>query len=198
MQKFPELKNNQVALLRADALTGHVLDEQLKVVRNDEQHVYTVVNSYYEALGIAKAAMLKEMNIEYVIYGKNKEVLFTLSAEIRKAFDEDFCSHLEYHLCRTFYNSPDEEIYSLSCDGVDVPYENHLTTKRVIETKEIATMAWVGTDGQGRYEMIIKLGENSLNNFKKGLSLIECIPSEESLDWITINIEKRTIQLQLT
>lgn len=198
MQKFPELKNNQVALLRADALTGHVLDEQLNVAINDEQHAYTVLNSYYEALGIAKAVMLKEKNIECVIYGKNKEVLFTLSAEIRKIIDDDFCVELEYHLCRTFSNSPDKEISTLGCDGVDMPYENHLTTKRVIETKEIATMAWIGTAGQGRYEMIIKLGENSLNNFKKGLSLIECLPSEESLDWITINIEKRTIQLQLT
>lgn len=198
MQKFPELKNNQVALLRTDALTGHVLDEQLNVARNDEQHVYTIVNSYYEALAIAKAVMLKEKNIECVIYGKNEEVLFSLSAEIGKAFNEDFCVELEYHLCRTFYNSPHQEIFALWCDGVDMPYENHLTTKKVIETKEIATMAWIGTDGQGRYEMIIKLGENSLNNFKKGLSLIDCLPDEESLDWITINIEKRTIQLQLT
>lgn len=197
MQKFPELKNNQVVLLRTDPQTGQVVDEMLNLVINDEQPVYTIFNSYYEAMESAKSIMSNENSTECVIYGKNQEVLFSLSAEVGKAFNRDFCEHLEYHLCRTFYNSPDEKIYSLGCDGVDMPYENHLTTKRVIETKKIATMAWIGTDGQERYEMMIKLGENSLENFRKGLSLIDCLPDEESLDWIIIDIDKRRIELQL-
>ena len=198
MQKFPELKNNQVALLRANSQSGHVVDEMLNLATNDEQAVYTIFNSYYEALENAKSIISKENSTECVIYGKNKEVLFTLSAEIGKAFNEDFCVHLEYHLCRTFHNSTNGEIYDLWCDGVDMPNEDHLTSKRVIETKKIATMAWIGTDGQGRYEMIIKLGKNSLARFVQGLSLIDCLPNEESLDWITIDTGKRTIGLQLT
>jgi hypothetical protein len=31
----------------------------------------------------------------------------------------------------------------------------------------------------------------------EGLSLIDCLPSEESLDWVTLDIEKKTIELQL-
>jgi hypothetical protein len=197
MQKFPELKDNQVALSRVNTQAGRVVDEMLNLTIKDEQRVYTIFTSYYEALEGAKSIMAEEKNTECVIYGKNQEVLFTLSAEIGKAFNEDFCSHLEYHLCRTFYNSPDEEIYGLWCDGVDMPYENHLTMKSVIETKEIPTMAWIGIDGQGRYTMTIKLGENAIESFKKGLSFIDCLPCEDSLDWITIDTQKRTIELQL-
>jgi hypothetical protein len=198
MREFPELKNNQVALLRVDAETGSIIDETLNLATNDKQKVYTIFNSYYDALTIAKSIMSKEKNTECTIYGKNQEVLFTLSAEIGKAFNEDFCDYLEYHLCRTFYNSPDEEIYSLGCDGVDMPYENDLTMKKDIETKKITTIAWIGTDGQGRYEMTVKMGEKALDKFRKGLSLVDCLPNEESLDWITIDTKKKTIELQLT
>jgi hypothetical protein len=58
-------------------------------------------------------------------------------------------------------------------------------------------MAWMGFTGQDRYEMTIKLGLDSIKNYKKGLSLIDCLPSDESLDWVTLDIEKKTIELQL-
>jgi hypothetical protein len=197
MQKFPELKNSQVALLRTNSQTGLVLDEMLNLVTNDEQKVYTIFNSYYEALESAKSIMSKEENnIECVIYGKNQEVLFTLTPEVRKSFSDDFCVHLEYHLCNALANSPDNEIKQLWCDGVRMP-DDLLTMKSVIEKKKIVTTAWIGIDGGEIYEMILKLGENSLDNFRKGLSLIDCLPDAESLDWIIIDTNKKTIELQL-
>jgi hypothetical protein len=43
----------------------------------------------------------------------------------------------------------------------------------------------------------VKLGDCSLDKLRNGLSSIECLPSENSLDWITIDAGKNTIELQL-
>jgi len=196
MQQFPELKNNQVALLRADARTGHVLDETLKVITHDQQKVYVVFSSYYDAVKFANAAMEVEKSVEFIVYGKNEEVLFSLSPVVSNSFNFDFCVKLEGHLSRTFENSPDDDISQFWCDGVAMAEQK--TMKSLTETRTMSTTAWIGIDGQCKYEMVVKLGDCSLEKLRNGLSLGECLPSENSSDWITIDIEKKTIQIQLT
>ncbi len=195
MQKFPKLIDNQVALLRADARTGQVLDEAFKVVAGDEQKVYTVLNSYYEAVRFATAAMEVEKSVEFVIYGKNEETLFYLSPVISNSFNFDFCVKLQGHLCRTLENSPDDDINELWCDGVAVPDQK--TMKSLIGTKTIIADAWIGVDGQAKYEMVVKLGDCSLDKLKNGQNLSDCLPDEQSFDWVTIDIKKKTIELRL-
>ena len=113
-------------------------------------------------------------------------------------FDSDFCVHLEYHLCRAFQNSQDKRFRWFGCDGVSMPYQlSQLSIKSITKTKKIETLAWMGFTGQDRYEMTIKLGPDSIENYTEGLSLIDCLPSEESLDWVVLDIEKKTIELQL-
>ena len=76
MKKFPEIKDEQVVLLRAEFNTGHVLDEQFNLVISDNQKAYTVLNSVEEAIVFAKEILAeKENQIEYVIYNRNQEVL---------------------------------------------------------------------------------------------------------------------------
>ena len=75
------------------------------------------------------------------------------------------------------------------CPPVIVNYIWKISPK----TKKIETMAWMGFTGQDRYEMTIKLGLDSIKNYKKGLSLIDCLPSDESLDWVTLDIEKKQL-----
>jgi len=72
-----------------------------------------------------------------------------------------------------------------------------LTTKSIIETRQIVTEAWFGVDGQGIYEMTIKFGPRSLEKCIQGLTLNNCLPSEESLDWVMLDLEKKEIELQL-
>jgi hypothetical protein len=195
MQKFPNLKDNQVALLRADACTGHVLDEMFKLAISDEQKVYTVLSSYYGAVRLAKAAMEAEKNVEFFVYGKNQEVLFDLSPVVSNSFNFDFCVKLQGHLCRTFGNSSDEDISQFWCDGMAMPDQK--TMKSLIETKTLITTAWIGIDGQCKYQMTIKLGEQSLDRLKRGLSLIDCLPGEETFDGISVDIDSKTIEIQL-
>ncbi len=112
--------------------------------------------------------------------------------------NEQFCSYLEYHLSRTLAHSENELIRGFWCDGILVPLAaSQIFRSSVIETRKIVTKAWIGKDGQGEYEMIIKLGKRSLNNYAQGINLQDCVPSENSMDWIEVNVDKQVIEIQL-
>jgi hypothetical protein len=120
------------------------------------------------------------------------------------SFNELFCGHLEFYLCRTFENSTAEELRGFWCDGVSwAPYFNpelnkdHLSITKVVQSQEIITRAKMGVSGQDYYDMVLKLGPRSLSNYQQGLSLINCLPSDESMQWIHLDIENKKIELQL-
>jgi hypothetical protein len=117
---------------------------------------------------------------------------------IKESFNEDFCVQLEYHLTRTFENSEDKNLKGFWCDGVLMPFaESQLTKKGVNDTRKIVTKAWLGYDGQGEFEMTINFGQLSLRRYAKGSDLSDCLPSENSMGWVTLDIERKTIELQL-
>ena len=113
-------------------------------------------------------------------------------------FNEDFCSYLEYHLTRTFANSEDITINRLWCDGITMPFiDSQISKQNVNNTKCVITNAWIGYDGQQEYEMTINLGLIALGNYNNGISLISSLPNNESTGWIKLDVNKRTIALQL-
>jgi hypothetical protein len=116
---------------------------------------------------------------------------------IRKSFSIDFCQRLEYHLARAFSNAGNNEFRWIWCDGIEVPDAINQSLENFVDTKEITTGAWLGVTGQDKYKMTIKLGDKSFEELKKGLSLNNCLPSEESLDWVDIDIQNKSIILQL-
>lgn len=75
MQEFPKLQINQVALMRADKNTGIVIDENFDFALRKDQKVYSVYNSYEEALTYANRISSERINVEIVIYDHNKEVI---------------------------------------------------------------------------------------------------------------------------
>jgi hypothetical protein len=78
MEKFPTLKPNQTALLRAESATGHVLDEKFDLAISDDQVVFTVFESEQEALIAAKKIISENKNIECIIYGPGENPLHQL------------------------------------------------------------------------------------------------------------------------
>jgi len=70
-------------------------------------------------------------------------------------------------------------------------------SKNFMETREIATRAWSGFSGQDIYKMTIRLGDKSWEKCLKGHNLIKCLPSDESIDWVDLDIENKSITLQL-
>jgi hypothetical protein len=114
----------------------------------------------------------------------------------RDSFDQDFCSHLEYHLCRTFKNSPDKDIQNIWCDGVsDQAFVK--TKKYVNDNRRLQTKAWIGKDGQDEFEMTIVFGNKALSKYARGLDLKDCLPSDVSMNWVEIHLDKKTIELRL-
>ncbi|MCL9806542.1 hypothetical protein NAT51_13485 [Flavobacterium amniphilum] len=117
-------------------------------------------------------------------------------------FNINFCSQLEWSL--DFQNVENETIkYSVKefwCDGVQhLPYDiNSLLYKNIEKHKEIITKAWIGSGGDEIYEMKIKFGEQSLENYKNNKSLDECIPrNNENPGWIKLFMEDKKIEVQL-
>jgi len=118
---------------------------------------------------------------------------------ISESFNEDFCTHLERHLCDTFIKSKQRDLNSFWCDGIswDPIPDSQLLKKSVNDTRKIVTTSWIGIDGQDEYEMTIKFGKYSLRRYASGANLIGCIPDSSSMDWITIDTNNKTIELRL-
>lgn len=100
-------------------------------------------------------------------------ILFLIMPEgqndIKKPFNEEFCAQLEYHLSRAFTNSLNKEFKWLWCDGIKVPFmEDQLLKQHIIEKQQLVTEAWIGTNGQDIYEMIIKFGPRSIEKCSQG------------------------------
>lgn len=81
MEKFPKLENNQVAVLTADGATGHILNTSGFIsVDGSGDEIYHVFVDIEAARQFIKRASLINDKIEYVVYGKNEEVLEFIEA----------------------------------------------------------------------------------------------------------------------
>ena len=117
---------------------------------------------------------------------------------IHSSFNKDFCLSLEYHLSRTFSNSGDVKLRWFWCDGIQQPSDQlELAWKNVNHSRKIETKAWLGATGQDVYSLTIKFGPRSLAKYAEGESLADCLPDEHSFDWVTIDVDLMTIELQL-
>jgi len=113
-------------------------------------------------------------------------------------FNIDFCSNLEWNL--DFQNLKNQNVENFWCDGIDhLPKDiKSLLYKNIKKNKQIITKAYIGNTGQDIYEMKIKFGELSVENYKNQKSLIECIPkNNENPNWIKINTESKKIEVEL-
>ena len=74
---------------------------------------------------------------------------------------------------------------------------DYLDSERVLRDKIIETTAWLGESGQDVYSMTIKLGKKAQKNYLIGMSLINCLPSENTMTWIKLDVDKKKIQISL-
>jgi len=79
MEKFPEIKKEQVVLLRVDPPTGHILDETFKLYRdNNNQKAYSIFKSLEEAIEYANNFLDKTSQYEFSIYDYQNNFIQTL------------------------------------------------------------------------------------------------------------------------
>lgn len=112
-------------------------------------------------------------------------------------FNQAFCSLLEFSL--PFDQLEDENLRGFWCDGIDpIPYDiENLSIKNLKQSRSIRTRAWTGVSGQEIYEMTILFGEQSICRFEQGLSLEDCIYSENADDWIKVDRNNKRIEIKL-
>jgi hypothetical protein len=157
----------------------------------DAKIIVTHINSEY---GKCNRCNNNELNSENIECPKCGAFNYNFKEPV---FNSEFCTHLEWKI--DFKNLGIDSLKRYWCDGVDpIPYDlKSLSIENIKKNKTIITRAWIGEDGQGVYEMEINLGEKSVENYKNGLSLIECIPNKEGKDWIKIEPENSRIQVYL-
>jgi hypothetical protein len=120
-----------------------------------------------------------------------------LSIKNNCPFNEEFCISLECQLGAAFENSNDEKFKGFWCDGVSWQPSPlwQLTNKNVNDTRKINTTAWLRKDGQDEYNTTIHFGKYSLRRYANGTSIIDCIPSADTMDWIEIDVKKKLLSL---
>lgn len=120
-----------------------------------------------------------------------------ISNKLINSFNVEFCEFLEYHLSKTFKNSPDNKIKWLWCDGIKAPSIDNSTASTILNSQQIITTAFIGENGQDIYELVIKLGTQSLKACNIGGDLKGYLPSYKSAIWIAIDTELKEVILQL-
>jgi hypothetical protein len=75
MEKFPEIDLNEVALVRVDSKTGHVLDENFCLCLSESQKVYTVFGSEEEAMSYINRKKMEIPNIDYSLYNNENKLI---------------------------------------------------------------------------------------------------------------------------
>lgn len=76
MQKFPSISEEQVVLIRADALNGHILCEDFSLAKVAEENVYTVFENYKAAIEYVNVIIKGKETIEAVIYDNKQNVIY--------------------------------------------------------------------------------------------------------------------------
>lgn len=123
----------------------------------------------------------------------------TASTNNQTSFNEEFRIRLEHHLCSTFENFKQPKFKGFWCDGVsfEVPDGIEAFKKQINDKREYKTIAWIGKDGQDEYEMTIKFGKYSLRRIAEDSDLMDCLPNDNSLEWLDLDTGKKTIEIRL-
>lgn len=104
---------------------------------------------------------------------------------------------MEYRLCAVFEKFEDPEISSFWCDGVLVPVPEELYPKKINDTRRLETTAWIGKDGQTKFTMTVRFGKYALRRYAKGTDLTDTLPDENETSWVTLDLDRKTIEVQL-
>lgn len=76
MKKFPILKEGQFAVITADGATGHVLNHNGEIYKNDSaDEVYWIFDNLDLAKDFIKERSKLNDKIEFLIYDKNQTIL---------------------------------------------------------------------------------------------------------------------------
>ncbi|MEY3443097.1 MAG: hypothetical protein RLZZ519_1378 [Bacteroidota bacterium] len=119
-------------------------------------------------------------------------------ATVDAMLDQDFCSFLEYELCKAFEHSQLGSIRGFWCDGVLLRQPKLADAQKFVnDNRRMSFTAYVGKDGQTEYELILKFGNKALSRFARNLDIRECFPDPQGASWFDIDTKRKRIEIQL-
>lgn len=81
MKKFPPLREKQVVVVIADGATGHVLNIQLELYRNNtEDEIYWLFDNIDLAREFIQKKSISDHKLEFLIYDKKQSILEHIEA----------------------------------------------------------------------------------------------------------------------
>ena len=79
--EFPNLTSSQVALVRVDKNTGHLLDENFFIATSENQKVYTIFENANAAIVIADLIVKEKKDIECSIFDSFQNLIRLISSD---------------------------------------------------------------------------------------------------------------------
>ena len=115
-----------------------------------------------------------------------------------KMINKAFCELLEYKITATLQNSPNDLIKGYWCDGVLLPsFECEYSQKYVNDNRWITLTAFVGVDGQDKYEVVLLFGTKALGKYARGLDISDCIPDFQTTGGFIFDRFKNQLVVEL-
>lgn len=112
----------------------------------------------------------------------------------RNSFNIDFCFYLGNQIVEALEKSNIKELKGWWCDGIN---SKRISKKIINDNRKIETIAWFGKRGQEKYDLTIHFGKHSLRRFAKGTSMIDCLPSSDTMEWIDVDLDKSKMEIEL-
>lgn len=113
--------------------------------------------------------------------------------------DKAFCELLEYKITAALQNSNDDRVRGYWCDGVLLPtFDHEYSQKYVNDNRRITLTAFIGLDGQDKYEIILLFGKTALSKYARRLDVSDCIPELDTANGFTFNCDKKQLIIALS
>ena len=107
--------------------------------------------------------------------------------------DDIFCSKLEYKICEVFRNMSDIDLKGFWCDGIILPDSDAISLDGIIAKKQISGQAFIGKDGQTKYDLTLEFGEKTLNFVTNGQISTDYLPIKTYQEWFDIDVNNKKI-----
>ncbi|MEL6973658.1 MAG: hypothetical protein AAFO02_26140 [Bacteroidota bacterium] len=157
--------------------------------------VKAIVQHWHEKAGHCVRCNYTNLVGDHVVCPKCKAFNYNLQPII--PFDVDFCAQLAFKL--HFDEWPDVAVNSFWCDGIDHWPRDYsvLTVSKLRQQKHFTTTAWLGPNGQDRYEMTIYFGPRALELYEQKDRLEQSIPQKANPSWIELYPAEKKISVNL-
>ncbi|MCR9173450.1 MAG: hypothetical protein NXI10_13195 [bacterium] len=121
------------------------------------------------------------------------------NSQYREHSLKSFWVVLEFRLTGELYNVGDGELKGFSCEGIYLSHtDNQLQLSPLSDHQKIQLSAWLGVDGQDKYDATIHFGPKALSLYAQNLPLEDSIPEYvDNEQWFEIDTKKKTIEIQL-